>query len=143
MTLQLPGSGLRFGVFICFESVFPKITRALVRRDASFLINTTNDAWFGQTAAPHQHLSKAAVRAAETGRPVLRAANTGISGLIAPSGRILHATGLFETGTVTVRFSPRFATTPYVRFGDLFLILCAVSLAGYIAWRYARPASSL
>jgi apolipoprotein N-acyltransferase len=137
-SLQIPGSEFRFGVFICFESVFPEIPRTLARLGASFLINTTNDAWFGHTAAPHQHLSKVAVRAAETGRPVLRAANTGISGLIAPSGRILHATGLFETCAFTVRFSPRSATTFYVRFGDLFLLLCALFLAGCGAWQYGQ-----
>ena len=130
--LRLPDSGLSFGVFICYESIFPGITRTLARLGASFLVNTTNDAWFGHSAAPYQHFSMAVVRAVETGLPVLRAANTGISGLVAPSGRILRATGLFETTAFTVDLSPRTEPTFYVRYGDLFLALCALFLAIFI-----------
>jgi len=132
--LSLPGADLSFGVFICYESIFPEITRTLTRLGASFLINTTNDAWFGYTAAPYQHFSMAVVRAVETGRPVLRAANTGISGLISASGRILHATGLFETTVFTVSVQPRLQPTLYARYGDVFLTLCAVFLAGAALW---------
>lgn len=137
--LHLPGSEVPFGVFICYESIFPAITRALALGGAELLINTTNDAWFGRTAAPYQHFAMVAMRAAETGRPIVRAANTGISGLIAPSGRILHATGLFETTTITVEVTPRREQTLYTRYGDLLVLCCGVVLAlsGWQRWRQA------
>jgi apolipoprotein N-acyltransferase len=133
--LNLPNTDLRFGVFLCYESIFPEITRTLAGLGASFLINTTNDAWFGQSAAPYQHFSMVVVRAVETGLPILRAANTGISGLISPSGEILKATQLFETVTFVVSMTPRITTTLYVQYGDVLLLLCALFLAG-IALRH-------
>jgi len=135
-TLLLPGSALRAGVFICYESIFPEITRQLALLGASFLVNTTNDAWFGVTAAPYQHFAMVAVRAAETGRPVLRAANTGISGLIASTGRILRATDLLETTAFSVRLQPRNELTFYVRHGDILIALCALLLACFFAWEH-------
>ena len=128
--LALPDGNARFGVFICYESIFPAIPRTLAQQGATFLINTTNDAWFGRTAAPHQHFATAVLRAVETGLPILRAANTGISGLIAPTGEIVAQTELFETTAITVQLHPRQTTTPYVRYGDLFLVVCALFLAG-------------
>ena len=139
--LPLPDSNERAGIFICYESIFPEITRQLALLGSSFLVNTTNDAWFGVTAAPYQHFAMVAVRAAETGLPVLRAANTGISGLIGPSGRILHATDLLETTAFTVRLHPRRETTFYVRHGDVILVLCALFLAGYFIWEHPRVKS--
>ena len=134
--LALPGSDHRAGIFICYESIFPEITRQLALLGSSFLINTTNDAWFGVTAAPYQHFAMAAVRAAETGLPVLRAANTGISGLIGPSGRILHTTDLLETTAFTVSLHPRREITFYVRHGNLIVAFCALLLAGYSTWEH-------
>lgn len=128
--LNLPGQNLPFGVFICYESTFPQIARTLARHGAAFLITTTNDAWFGRSAAPYQHFSMAVLRAVETGRPVLRAANTGISGLISPTGEILKATELFETTAFTVTLQPHHGATFYTRYGDLFLFLCGVLLSG-------------
>ena len=117
-----------FGVFICFESVFPEITRALVLEGAQFIVNTTNDAWFGHTAAPHQHLSMAIVRAIETGRPLLRAANTGISAVVEPSGHIVQTTQLFDSEVFSATISPRAELTPYVRYGDFFVGMCGLVL---------------
>lgn len=128
--LTLPSTKHSFGVFLCYESIFPSIARNLAGSGASFLINTTNDAWFGLTAAPYQHLAMAVLRAVETGRPVLRAANTGISGIIDPAGRIRRETGLFETAAFTVEIRPRTESTIYVLWGDSFLALCALFLAG-------------
>ena len=133
--LNIPGRNLPFGVFICYESVFPEISRTLARLGASFLVNTTNDAWFGETAAPYQHLSMAVLRAVETGLPIVRVANTGISALISPSGQIAGATALFETATMVVSLAPTKGTTIYVRYGDWFLVLCALFLGGAIAMR--------
>jgi len=134
--LAVPNSDQRAGIFICYESIFPEITRQLALLGSSFLVNTTNDAWFGITAAPYQHFAMVAVRAAETGLPVLRAANTGISGLIGPSGRILRATDLLETTAFTVRLHPRREITFYVRYGNLLIVFCALFLAGYFTWEH-------
>ena len=140
-TLSLPAADVDFGVFICFESIFPGITRTLARKGAAFLITTTNDAWFGRSSAPHQHFSMAVLRAVETGRPVLRVANTGISGLISPSGEILARTELFETAVLTVDLHPRAGLTPYARYGNVLLVLSAALLAG-VAYRQRRVAPS-
>ena len=118
------------GIFVCFESVFPEITRTLVLQGATILVNTTNDAWFGRTAAPYQHFSMSIVRAVETGRPVIRAANTGISGLISNRGRVLESTGLFETKAFVVDVYPSTEITPYVRHGDLLVGGAALFLSG-------------
>ncbi len=140
--LQLGQEGPAFGVFICYESIFPAITRQLTQLGATFLINTTNDAWFGTTSAPHQHFSMAILRAVETGRPVIRAANTGISGLIGPTGNVLARTDLFTTTAIQVELQPQTQMTPYTRFGDVllyaavfFLVACILP---YRRWRRAQ-----
>ena len=127
--IGLPDGDLRLGVFICYESIFPEITRTLALDNANLLINTTNDAWFGHTSAPYQHMAMAAVRAVECGLPMVRAANTGISGAVAPSGRVLAATNLFETTAIAVRLPPPAPATFYVRHGDILLLLCVLGLA--------------
>ena len=127
--LQLDRTGPAFGVFICYESIFPAITRQLTQMGATFLINTTNDAWFGLSAAPHQHFAMAVVRAVETGRPVVRAANTGISGLIGPTGEVVARTGLFATQAIRVELKPQTQLSPYTRYGDVLLVLAALFLA--------------
>ncbi len=127
--LDLPDSDISFGVFICYESIFPEITRALMQHNPDFLVNTTNDAWFGTTAAPHQHWAQVVLRAVESGRAVVRAANTGISGLVQPSGRIAHASGLFSTETFSVNVPLHQGQTIYARFGDVLLVICALFLS--------------
>lgn len=126
--LALPGSEVSFGVFICYESIFPEITRALMQQDPDFLVNTTNDAWFGTTAAPHQHWAQVVLRAVESGRAVVRAANTGISGMITASGRTAYATPLFTTETFCVDVPLHQGQTIYARYGDLLLVASALFL---------------
>ena len=117
------------GVLICYEGVFPYITRETVRNGAQVLVNITNDAWYDRTSAPYQHLSFYVFRAIESDRYVLRAANTGISAIIDPSGRIHGKTPIFEPAVVTGGFALKNTMTPYVRYGDYFVLLCAVFLA--------------
>lgn len=93
-----PG-GTEIAPFICYEIIFPEL---MPRRDdgAQYILNVTNDAWFGDTPGPYQHLRQAQLRAVQTGKPVLRAANTGVSAIIDPSGRILDALSLNTMGTI-------------------------------------------
>ncbi len=125
-TIAVPGAQAALGVFICYESIFPEITRELTQLGAHFLVNATNDAWFGRSAAPYQHFAMSIARAVETGRSVVRAANTGISGVIEPSGRVRFMTGLFETTTFVEDVPLHTEQTPYVRYGNVLLALCAL-----------------
>jgi apolipoprotein N-acyltransferase len=108
----------RPGVLICYEAIFPELSRDLVRHGANLLVNITNDAWFGRTSAPYQHLSMAVLRTVEFRVPMVRSANTGISALIDPSGRILQETGLFKEGSLTGRLPLGSGQTFYCRHGE-------------------------
>jgi apolipoprotein N-acyltransferase len=114
----------RLGVQICYEIIFPHLSRAMIINHASLLVNITNDAWYGRSSAPNQHFSMAVFRAVENRRSIIRSANTGISGFIDPSGKIIAATPLFEEAAIT-RSVPIFEEmTVYSRFGDLFAMAC-------------------
>ena len=129
--------GNSFGVLICFESIFPELSRGFVKEGAGFLINITNDAWFGKTSAPYQHFSQAIFRAVENKVFLIRAANTGISGVVDPFGRIKLKSGIFtredmvDTIMVIERnqlgmhdFNQRF--TFYTQYGDIFAVGCLI-----------------
>lgn len=114
----------RFGVLICFEGIFPDQVRRYVLEGADFLVNITNDAWFGESGAPYQHLSMATLRAVENGVYLVRAANTGISALVTPTGRILKQSDLFVETVFSGTVSPGSARTLYTRYGDWFAWVC-------------------
>lgn len=116
------------GILICYEGIFPEISRATVKRGAQVLVNITNDAWYDRSSAPFQHLAPYIFRAVETDRFLLRAANTGISAIIDPRGRIVGKTRIFEEAVLRGRFSFRSGTTLYVRHGEWFLLLCLLYL---------------
>ncbi|HMA85126.1 MAG TPA: apolipoprotein N-acyltransferase [Desulfosalsimonadaceae bacterium] len=92
---------VKIGMLICYESIFPALSIEMVNNGADFLINITNDAWFGKTSAPYQHFSMAVFRAIENRRTLVRAANTGISGYIDPVGRVMETSHLFETAVLS------------------------------------------
>jgi len=120
----LHADGHRLGVLICYEGIFPALARAAAKNRAGLLVNITNDAWYGISSAPHQHFSMAVLRAVETRRGLVRAANTGISGFIHPSGRIDGTTGLFEDAVATRALPVMDKITIYTRIGDLFAQIC-------------------
>jgi apolipoprotein N-acyltransferase len=129
----LSSDGQRLGVLICFEVIFPALSRAMVQNGAQLLVNITNDAWFGTSSAPYQHLSMAVFRAVETRRALARAANTGITAFIDPVGRVLDETPLFEEAIRTRSLPALDQETFYVRHGDLFAIVCVlISLVAYM-----------
>jgi apolipoprotein N-acyltransferase len=116
----LPVDGHKISVAICYEIVYPALIRQFVLRGSELLTTITNDAWFGNTSAPYQHFAQASMRAIEEGRYVVRAANTGISGIVDPYGRVLERSGIFEPGVLVGQ--ARFLTTAtvYARWGDVF-----------------------
>lgn len=125
-------TGAKLGVSICFESIFPDIFRAEVMEGADLLANLTNDAWFGRSAAPHQHLSMLAMRAIETRRWIVRAANTGISAVIDPCGRIVSRTELFEEAYIVDTVRRIEVDSFYTRNGDLFAWGCVIWSLGLL-----------
>ena len=134
----LPWLTERLGVLICYEIIFPNLARRLVANGASVLVNMTNDAWYGRSSAPYQHFSMAVFRAVENRRPLVRSANTGISGFIDPAGRITAATALFQSAAVT-RPVPVFREkTAYTRFGDRFAWACLALTIGAIFFSVTR-----
>jgi apolipoprotein N-acyltransferase len=123
-------SHLSSGILICFEVIFPDLARTQTREGAEVLVNLTNDAWFGKTSAPYQHLSMAVFRAVENRRPLIRAANTGFSALINPKGKIIERSGLFREQVLAqeVELAPP-SMSVYTRYGDLFAFaFLAISL---------------
>jgi len=128
---------LRYGPAICYEVIFPQITRTQVLHGAEVLVTITNDAWYDGTSAPRQHLNQARLRAIEDDRYLLRAGTTGISAVVDPAGTILQEIPMGRSGTIIARFQPRHSETLYVRFGDWF---AWVAVAGTVAgmWRKKR-----
>ncbi len=117
------------GVLICYEGIFPEISRKYKQNGAGLLVNITNDAWFGKTSAPYQHLSMSVFRAVENRVFLVRAANTGISAFVAPDGKIIRCSALFERTALreSVKFLDR--KTLYALYGDVFVYLCLTLLA--------------
>ena len=131
--------GHRIGGYICYEAIFPGLVRRFAAQGAELLVNITNDAWYGQTSAPHQHLAMAAFRAVENRRYMVRAANTGITAVVDPWGRVLEPTQLFDR-TVLVREVPFVAETSfYTRHGDLFAYACAAAACALLAATLKPP----
>jgi apolipoprotein N-acyltransferase len=134
-----------FGVLICYESAFEDLGRRYRRAGAEFLVNITNDAWFGRTAGPYQHASHLVLRAIETRMGIARAANSGISGTVDPLGRYHDVTGLDVETAVAATLWTSDVTTPYVRLGDwvgTLSVLATLGFAGVVVvdkWRSRRP----
>jgi apolipoprotein N-acyltransferase len=131
-TKPLDINGISVGVQICYEIIFSEPSRAFANNGASVIVNITNDAWFGHTAASAQHMMSLPFRAVENRVPIIRAANTGVSGFVTAVGTIKKTTPLFETLWISESITvPPTQDTFYKRFGDLFAYLCiAVTGAG-------------
>jgi len=138
---SLPTPFGRAATFVCYEAVFPGLVRDLAR-DAAFMVNITNDAWFGTSAAPRQHLAMAAFRAAENRLWLVRAANTGISAIVDPWGRVRAATALDVRTVLQGTIEPRAGRSPFARTGDVAGIACViltVLLAAALRAAFLRP----
>lgn len=131
---------LSMGILICYEAIFPEIARAHALEGANIFINITNDAWFGMTSAPYQHLYMAAFRTVENRIPMIRAANTGLSAFIGIHGNIIEQSAPFTSealkATLDISKSP---LTFYTRFGDVFVLVTIVmSLIGIASCLFTR-----
>ncbi|MCB2228468.1 MAG: apolipoprotein N-acyltransferase [Desulfarculaceae bacterium] len=131
---------LAVGPLICYESIFPELARQMRLHGARLLVNQTNDAWFGRTSAPYQHLSHLQLRAIENRLACARAANTGISGFVSPSGRVSQATGIYRPGLESARVPLMEQKTFFTRHGDIIgpVALAAALLLVLAGWWRAR-----
>ena len=134
----LQAGGHPVGVSICFEAVFGSEIR-LALPQARFLVNVSNDAWFGDSLAPHQHLQIVRMRALESRRYIARATNTGISAIIDQDGRISARSNLFVTQVIAGTVQPLSGATPYVRMGDWAIIILAGGLLILGLWASNLP----
>jgi apolipoprotein N-acyltransferase len=139
-TNEIPlGGKLTYGPAICYEVVYPQITRTQVKNGADVIVTITNDAWYDGTSAPAQHLWQARMRAIEGDRYMLRAGTTGISAFIDPAGQVIESIPMGREGIIYAKFQPRTTITPYVRFGDWFAWTAVIVVL--VALFYARRTS--
>jgi apolipoprotein N-acyltransferase len=125
----------KLGPLICYEIIFPHLARAMAASGANLLVSQTNDAWFGRTSAAYQHFSMGVFRAVENRRSLVRAANTGISGYIDPTGKIQEQTDLFEDAAVALPVALMDIPALYTRVGDLFAQICLALITANLLWR--------
>lgn len=129
----------KIGVLICYEGILAHASRQYKNNAAELLVNITNDAWFGNTSAPFQHFSMSVFRAVETRLYLVRAANTGVSGIVDPTGKIIAATDIFQKDAI--KGAVKFVRIPtlYDRFGDIFVVFCFAFVVLYfirsLMWR--------
>lgn len=131
--LDLSGKNVKAGVLICYESIFPDLARKQARAGANIMVNLTNDAWYGRSSAPWQSFAMSVLRAVETRRSLVRAANTGISGFVDPQGNILKASPIFEPLVMTEYVAIVEQNTFFAKFGFLFGPFCLV-LVPFLFW---------
>jgi len=130
-----------FAVSICFEDTVPRVVRRSVQKGARFLVNITNDAWFLDTKEPYLHLQGAVFRAVENRRFLVRAANTGVSCFIAPTGQVIsqvqdtQGDATYVPGIASAQISPRDDVTFYTKYGDVFTYLCFSCILGAVLIR--------
>lgn len=117
----LPLDGRLVSTAICYEAVFPSLARSAVARGSQLLTTITNDAWYGRSSAPFQHFEQASLRAIEQGRYLVRAANTGVSGIVDPYGRVVMRSALFEPAVLVGSVRLLEGRTVYSRIGDVFV----------------------
>lgn len=134
--------GAKLGATICYEDAYGS-EQLEVLRDATVLVNVSNDAWFGDSTAPHQHLEIARMRALEAGRYLLRATNNGVTAIIGPTGKIIDAIPQFEPAVLTGTVEPRTGLTPYARTGNAPIVVLCLLLLALVGFAAARREATL
>jgi apolipoprotein N-acyltransferase len=133
----LVAAGHPLAASICYEDIFGQESLAGLPA-ARYLVNVTNDAWFGDSIAPHQHVQMARMRALEAGRYMLRATNTGVTAIITPKGKLAATAPLFQQAHIKGEITPMQGATPYVRWGDGPVVGGLALLLGGLALRRRR-----
>ena len=123
------------GTFVCYEAVVSDLVRQFARDGSQLLVNVTNDAWFGESAAPFQHLAMTRMRAIENHRYLLRAANNGISAIISPNGHVVKTVARNQRIVLEGHFGFETEMTLYAQYGDVFAWLCLFTCAGVLVWQ--------
>jgi apolipoprotein N-acyltransferase len=141
--VMLPLGDHRTSTAICYEVVYPSLVREAVSGGSELLTTITNDAWYGHSSAPYQHFELAAMRAIEHGRYLARAANTGISGVVDPYGRVVARSGIFEQAGMVEEVRLLTGQTLYTRIGDVIAhaALALVAAALLLTGLSRRPAA--
>ncbi|WP_456414160.1 apolipoprotein N-acyltransferase [Thiolapillus sp.] len=130
-------AGMEAGISICYEDAFgEEVVQALPQ--AAFLVNASNDAWFGDSLAPHQHLEMARMRALETGRYLLRATNTGVSAIISPRGALVRVLPQFERGAISAEIRPRQGQTGFSLWRNWPVVGLSILLLGIACFPVAK-----
>ena len=130
---------LRLAAAICYEIVYPDLVAATAA-DAQLLVTVSNDTWFGASIGPHQHLQMARLRALETGKPLLRATNDGITAVVDSRGRVAAELPQFQPGILRTSVTPRTGTTPFSRYRSIPVVLLCAMLLAVAALRTSRRA---
>ncbi|OGE22933.1 MAG: apolipoprotein N-acyltransferase, partial [Candidatus Dadabacteria bacterium RBG_19FT_COMBO_40_33] len=131
--LEIKEKGIKIAPLICYEDIIPSFSRKFVENGANLLVNITNDAWFGKSFEPYQHLSFSIPRAVETRRFLARATNTGISAIIDSVGRVTAKTGIFEQTTLEGQIAILDGEkTVYTKIGDVFPWGCLIFWLGFV-----------
>ena len=133
----LIAAGQRLGITICYEDAFGSQQLEILRA-ATLLVNVTNNAWYGDSTAPHQHLQIARMRALEAGRYLVRAANDGITAVIGPHGEIMERLPQFQEAVLRAEVQPMSGLTPYARWGNYPVVIGAGLLLAVAVWRRRR-----
>lgn len=141
--LPLGEKGLDVGVTICYEGVFPEISRKFTNNGAEVLVNITNDAWYGVSSAPYQHLNMYVLRSIENGRVTIRSTNTGISGWISARGFVNKQTPLYKSALVVADIPISTEYTLYQTVGDIVPQLCLVILLLLLIFGFRKNGSSI
>jgi apolipoprotein N-acyltransferase len=131
----LNAGGVKLGVFICYESIFPDEVRQFAANGAQVYVNISNDGWYGDSGAYAQHLNQSRMRAIENNRWLLLDTNTGVTASVDPNGRIVARLPRKIRGTLIAPYALTDVTTFYTRYGDWFAYLCAIISAGILLMR--------
>jgi apolipoprotein N-acyltransferase len=136
---EIPGA--KFSIMICYESVYPQLSRQFRLAGANFLVNITNDAWFGHSFAPYQHASFLVLRAIENRTAIVRCGNTGISGFVDPLGRWQQKTAIFTETIISQKVPITGTLTFYTRYGDLVVYVSYAVLGLFFLAALKKKAS--
>jgi len=134
----MSGPGAYFGCVICYEVIFPELVRKFKKQGAGYMTTITNDAWFGKTGAPYQHHANVVFRAVENRVYFARSANTGVSSIVDPNGRVVQQTEIFTKAAFTGTVKPSPMGTVYDAVGDVFAWINALAFIGLLAWAWHR-----